>query len=133
MWASRQGRGDWRDVQSRFLGGNSGRGSWEKIPLQCDEGYRATSLRGRQDGAVLKAWAPMNPASATYQLCKAVAISSLSFLLCIGRNHDAPFIWLKGSIYVACLMQCLNPSRLCKFWQLKKRKKNLKHLWDWRF
>lgn len=97
------------------------------IPLQCEEGYRVTSLRRRQDAAVLKAWALMNPASATYQLRKTVATSSLSFLLFIGRNHDASFIWLKGSIYVACLMQCLNP---INFGSLKKRKKNFKHLWD---
>lgn len=59
-------------------------------------GLQSHKPKGRQDGAILKAWAPMNPASATYQLGKTVAISSLSFLLCIGGDHDASFIWLRG-------------------------------------
>ena len=111
-----------------------------KILLQCEESYRVTSPQIRQEGAVFKAWAQvgtdrsLNPASAACDLCKPVAIPSLSFLLCMGRNHDVALVWLDGSVYVACFMQCLNHSRLYTFWQLKKKRgKNLKGLWDWRF
>lgn len=102
--------------------------SWlGRIPLQCEEGHRVTSPQRRRAGAVFKARAQggndqsLNPASAAHQLCKPVALPSLSCLLCMGRNHDVAFIWSDGSVHVACLMQCSNPSGLYTFWQLGKK------------